>query len=264
MSEFRIALLFGGPSAERGISLNSARSAADHLEGVEIVPIYFNLKKEAFLIGRECLYSNTPSDFDFKINDLGKALNETELIVELKSVQLAFPAIHGDFGEGGELQALLEKHGIPFIGSSSRAAAKAFDKFDASWFLERAGFFTLPCLLLEGKDQEANLARVESFFQNNQLERAILKPARSGSSIGVTEVRDPEHCLRAYEQMVEEGIDNRFVLEPFAKGKEFTVIVLQNWQGKAVALLPTEIEITDHEQTLFDYRMKYLPTRQVA
>lgn len=264
MSAFRIALLFGGPSAERGISMNSARSVADHLEGVEIVPIYFNLKKEAYLIGRECLYSNTPSDFDFKIKTLGRLLDEPELIAKLQSVHLTFPVIHGAFGEGGELQALLEKHQIPFIGSGSQASTTAFDKFDASWLLERKGFHTLPSLLLEGKDADANLARVESFFQNNQLERAILKPARSGSSIGVTEVTGPEQCLRAYDKMLREGIDTRFVLEPFAAGKEFTVIVLQTPEGKAVALLPTEIEITDRQQTLFDYRMKYLPTRQVA
>ena len=60
MSQFRVALIFGGPSAERGISLNSARSVIDHLDGFEVVPIYYNLKKEAFRIDRSQLYSNTP------------------------------------------------------------------------------------------------------------------------------------------------------------------------------------------------------------
>ncbi len=264
MSQFRVALIFGGPSAERGISLNSARSVIDHLDGFEVVPIYYNLKKEAFRIDRSQLYSNTPSDFDFKIESLGQALNQEDLIETLKSTDIAFPVIHGAFGEGGELAAFLETHGIPFVGSSSQSSAVAFDKFDAAWRLERQGFYSVPSLLLDDPDEIESLGRVESFFQNNALRRAILKPARSGSSIGVTEVVTPESCIDAFKTMHAEGIDTRFVLEPFVSGKEFTVIVLQNLEGDPVALLPTEIEITDSSQSLFDYRLKYLPTRQVA
>ena len=264
MSKFSVAVLFGGPSAERGISLNSARSVVDHLEDLEIIPIYYNLLKQAFLIDRKQLYSNTPSDFDFKIKELGKALTESELIELLQSASITFPVIHGAFGEGGELAEFLETHKIPFVGSSSDSAKVAFDKFDAAWLLEREGYFSPPSLLLEAAEDDDNLARVESFFDNNQLARAILKPARSGSSIGVTEVASPEQCLVAFKGMLSEGIDQRFVLEPFAQGKEFTIIVLQNEDEQPVALLPTEIEITDKSQSLFDYRLKYLPTRKVA
>ena len=264
MSKFCVALIFGGPSAERGISLNSARSVIDHLDDFDIIPIYYNLRKEAFLIDRNQLYSNTPSDFDFKIDSLGKALNDAELVELLKSASITFPVIHGAFGEGGELAKFLEQNNIPFIGSSSRASAVAFDKFDAGWHLERKGFYSVPSMLLDDIKEEECLGRIESFFKNNNLSRAVLKPARSGSSIGVTEVRNPETCLTAFKSMHADKIDTRFVLEPFVSGKEFTVIVVQNLQGEPVALLPTEIEITDSSQSLFDYRLKYLPTRQVA
>ena len=62
-----VAVLCGGPSLERGISLNSARSVMDHLGslGVEIVPIYFNEYKKAFKISKGQLYSNNPSDFEY-------------------------------------------------------------------------------------------------------------------------------------------------------------------------------------------------------
>ena len=264
MSTFSVAVLFGGPSAERGISLNSARSVVDHLEDLEIIPIYYNLQKQPFLIDRKQLYSNTPSDFDFKIKELGQPLSEDALVEQLKSASITFPVIHGDFGEGGELTAFLEKHEIPFVGSSSESAKLAFDKFDAAWTLEREGFFSPPSLLLEAGAEEDHLARIESFFDNNELKRAIVKPARSGSSIGVTEVASPEQCLAAFDTMLKDGLDQRFVVEPFAQGIEFTIIVLENRDGEPVALLPTEIEITDKDQTLFDYRLKYLPTRQVA
>ena len=65
-----VAVLCGGPSLGRGISMNSARSILDHLGslGVDIVPVYFNEKRKAFKISTAQLYSNTPSDFDFKLS----------------------------------------------------------------------------------------------------------------------------------------------------------------------------------------------------
>src|ERR1700733_11319250 len=77
-SKVSVAVLCGGPSLERGISMNSARSVLDHLgsQNVEIIPVYFNEKKQAYKISTAQLYSNTPSDFDFKLgskSELGEA-----------------------------------------------------------------------------------------------------------------------------------------------------------------------------------------------
>lgn len=266
MKPFRLALLFGGPSQERGISLNSARSVLDHLsaEDVELVPVFYDWEAKPYQIDPRHLYSNTPADFDFKLHDIGKPLNDEDWLSCMRSVDFILPVIHGEFGEGGDLFAQLEKHDLPYLGSSSEAARRAFDKYDSAWFLEREGFYTSPCLLLCAGDDAGNLARIESFFDNNNLKKAVLKPSRSGSSIGVTLVHSPEETLVALHGLIESKVDERFVLEPFCAGKEFTVIVLQNAEGERVALLPTEIEITDPEASLFDYRLKYLPTRQVA
>src|SRR3990167_8725779 len=78
----KLGLLCGGPSLERGISLNSARSVLDHLgdASIEIVPIYFDHEKEAYRISTAKLYSNTPSDFDFKLKQTATPLNESALI----------------------------------------------------------------------------------------------------------------------------------------------------------------------------------------
>ena len=125
----KIALLCGGPSLERGISLNSARSVMDHLEGdsVEIVPIYFDLKKRPYLISKAQLYSNTPSDFDFKLLQTARPLSEKQLIAILKETDITFPAMHGPFAEDGGIQSILEKHNIPFVGTSSEVCKKVFD-----------------------------------------------------------------------------------------------------------------------------------------
>ncbi|NCO20602.1 MAG: hypothetical protein GW905_01010, partial [Rhodobacterales bacterium] len=83
----KIALLCGGPSKERGISLNSARSVLDHLEGreIEIIPVYFDHHKKAFAISTAQLYSNTPSDFDFKLQETARPLSEQDLVALLKT-----------------------------------------------------------------------------------------------------------------------------------------------------------------------------------
>ena len=125
----KVAIICGGPSLERGVSLNSARSVCDHLysEEIEIVPIYFDHHKKAYLISRAQLYSNTPSDFDFKLHTHAKALSETAFHKILKSVDIAFPVMHGAFGEDGEIQKILEKHKIPYVGSDKEACRNYFD-----------------------------------------------------------------------------------------------------------------------------------------
>src|SRR5262245_31633550 len=108
---FKVALLLGGPSVERAISLNSARSVADHLDGrgVSIDPIiYFDVRKRPYQIHRPMLYSNTPGDFDFKLSGMANYLSTERLREVLCDCDLIFPVMHGLFGEDGEVQAILE------------------------------------------------------------------------------------------------------------------------------------------------------------
>ncbi len=261
----KVALLCGGPSPERGISLNSARSVLDHLgsETVEIVPVYFDYKKNAYLVSQAQLYSNTPSDFDFKLHEHARRLTEKALLKLLKSCDVVFPVIHGTFGEDGQIQTVLEKHNIPFIGSGSRACKKAFDKYRANEFIKQQGFFTLPSTVLKiyATDHRQIL---EKFFAEHSITRAVVKPATGGSSIGVFSVSNVDEALRQAESLFSKRVDTRVVVEPFCTGTEFTVIILQNRFGLPVAILPTEIVTDYREHQIFDYRKKYLPTRQVT
>lgn len=262
--KFRIALLAGGPSLERGISLNSARSVLDHLsdDNIEVVPIYFDQKRKAYKISVDQLYSNNPSDFDFKLAEHSTSLNTNNLVKLLKSVDIVFPVMHGVFGEDGQIQAFLEKFNIPFVGSKSKSCKKAFDKYEANRAISGKGFFTLPSALLKiyGKD---NKKIIEEFFKKHNLKRAIVKPATGGSSIGTFSVSSNKEALEKADLIFSKRMDTRVVLEPFAEGREFTVIVLQNSFGLPVAIIPSEIEMAFHEGRIFDFRRKYLPTNQV-
>ncbi len=261
----KIGLICGGPSLERGISLNSARSVLDHLQqtGIEVVPFYLDQKKRAYKISSAQLYSNTPSDFDFKLKQAGKALSPTQFIHHLKKTDVVFPVMHGAFGEDGGLQTLLERNHIPFIGSDASACRRLFDKFIANTFIKKQGFFTLPSTILKIY-QHDHQKIIHQFFQTHHLKRAIVKPASGGSSIGVFSVRNPKEALEKTKLIFSKRMDTRIVLEPFATGIEFTVIILENRFGLPVAILPTEIETDYTKNQIFDFRKKYLPTRHVT
>src|SRR3990167_8162447 len=212
----RVALICGGPSFERGISLNSARSAMDHLRApdVEVMPLYVDTQKRFWELSQAQLYSNTPSDFDFKLGQTGAPLNEDVLARQLKSVDVVLPTIHGQFGEDGELQAMLERLDVEFLGSGSAACQRAFNKYLAHQFLAEQGYATSPSILLTEHDT-ANADEIAEFFEVNKLKRAIVKPARAGSSIGVFSVTSVKEALHAIDQIFRQDIDTEAVLEPF-------------------------------------------------
>jgi D-alanine--D-alanine ligase len=260
----RIAVICGGPSAERGISLNSARSVMDHLMplGWEIVPFYCDTQKNFYRLSRSQLYSNTPSDFDFKLNHTATALTPSEFITECLDVDIVFPAIHGTFGEDGELQEFLEKNDIPFIGSSSTACRKMFDKAKAKNLMAHQGFPTLPHCLIRQEDTPAvRSAIVADFFNKHNVKKAVVKPSSGGSSIGASTVETQEEALEKAEEVFIKKYDYCAMIEPYCEGREFTVLVLQNVKSEVVALIPIEIE--REKGDLFKFRHKYLPSRHV-
>lgn len=260
----KVVVLCGGPSLERGISLNSARSVLDHLSSkeIEVVPIYFNTSRQAYKISPAQLYCNTPSDFDFKLQQSAKPMTDESLVKFLQEADMVFPVIHGQFGEDGTLQAFLEKNKIPFVGSGSETCKLAFDKFTSNQFISQHGFFTLPSTVLKIFHNDHKKI-IDNFFREHTITRAVVKPATSGSSIGVFSVSTPEEALQKATYLFSKRMDTRVVIEPFAQGTEFTVIILENRFGLPVALPPTEIETDYTKHQIFDFRKKYLPTRQV-
>ena len=257
---FQIAIIFGGPSQERGISLNSARSVCDHLESeiIEMVPIYCNPSKEFFRINRSELYSNTPADFDFKIETIGEKLSEKTFLDLCKSTNICFPVMHGEFGEDGKIQRLLEKHSIPFIGSGSETCENFFPKHSLYSHLKSKNYLQIETHLL---DENNFREKIDIYFTKHPEAKSIIKPNTSGSSIGVAQVNNREEAETACKKIFEEHIDTQVVLQSFVQGSEFTLMILQNPDSqKPIALLPGEIHIEYTGKEIFDYRKKYLPS----
>jgi D-alanine--D-alanine ligase len=257
----RIAIICGGPSLERGISLNSARSVLDHLpnEKIIVIPLFVDQNCQFYSIASAQMYSNTPADFDFKLEKIAKQLDKSCLLQLLRSVNLVFPVIHGAFGEDGELQKMLEEWEIPFIGHDSACCRRMFHKHTAANLLHSQGFPVFPSLLIQKNDANP-LQQIEEFFTRHHLHRAVVKPESGGSSIGVSSVNNPQEVYKAYNSLFDRHIANKVLIEPFCEGIEFTIVVFENYEGNPVALIPTEIEICYQDNQIFDYRKKYLPT----
>lgn len=277
----RVGIVCGGPSAERGISLNSARSVLDHIQGddIDVSCYYIDCNLNAFGISSAQMYSNTPADFDFKVESLAQCFQSLSDFTEhlASSVDIVFPVIHGRFGEDGGIQEILENANIPFVGTPSDECRRAFDKFEASLELKKQGFVTVPSFLVQG--ETSNSSELFNWFESNHIEsttgKVVVKPARAGSSIGVTVAYGVDDSIKKANNIISEGIDDRVVIEVFLEGgREFTAIVLDIGSGSdsyPVVLLPTEVELhfqdsadVGETDAIFNYRRKYLPTQQVA
>jgi D-alanine--D-alanine ligase len=282
--KLRVALLCGGPTAERGISLNSARSVLDHLqsESIEFVVYYVDLRRRAFSVPTQQVYSNTPSDFDFKlsgdgIGDAGvggggdgMVLEELAADIQASGVQLVLPALHGALGEDGELQGLLESAGVPFVGTGAEAAAVAFDKGRAARAMAGLGVPTVPSVPLSQQSLLSGGAEadVQAFFSSCGLApedgAAVVKPARGGSSIGVSLAEGVAGAMETARGLAASAAhDGDVILERRVSGREFCVNVIETPNGP-LALMPSEVELLPRrgapDSGIYDYRRKYLPT----
>ena len=260
-SKLKLLLMCGGPGAERNISLNSARSVYDTLVGIpnietSIVFVSSNLQK--YEITGEFLYSNTTSDFDFKLSAEGKKLSNTAFLSLCQSIDLVFPIIHGKYGEDGEIQAFFERFNIPFIASGSVACNKMYNKWSADELVLKANnITTVPKIQVLSNDKDYKKRLTEFFEQVNDV---IIKPIEGGSSFGVKYAQNLELAIEILEDYMKSGIDA--LVERRCYGREFTVIIMQDAKEAPIAFIPTEIEIKDETKFIFDTRRKYLATNE--
>jgi D-alanine--D-alanine ligase len=246
----KLAIICGGPSAERGISLNSARSLVDNLDEktYDIHTFYFNPNLDVFQITKAEIYSNNPLDFDYKLNNSDRKLTIDQFKDAVKKMDIAFPIIHGMFGEDGQLQTILESVGVSYVGSNPTACKNTSNKFLCQEVLKNKGFFTVNSIILKKGDKIPTLPEG----------KYVVKPLHGGSSIGVEFFEIPGRFKDKLENVWEH--EEEALIEPFVIGNEFTIIVLQNREGEPVSLLPSEIEFNSDSDKFFNYRKKYLAT----
>jgi D-alanine-D-alanine ligase len=206
----KVAVLMGGIAAEREVSLRSGRAVAQALvnAGVE-----------------------------------AKAIDVTDLaqLVEISRLyDRAFIALHGRWGEDGQVQAILQSLKMPFTGSGMAASALAMDKLRTKWLWRGAGLPTPDFMVVSGSSPLTAQTFALSF-------PVMVKPCHEGSSIGMRKVHDWDalQAAVAYAQ----GFDDEVLIEQWIEGREFTVGIVDG------QILPTIELKTSHE--FYDYSAKY-------
>lgn len=241
----KIAVLFGGASAEREVSIASGAQVVLGLREAGHEVIAFDTATGVLGPAEEERLLNAgvaPVPPGLEELDLLRSGDPAALTraPELEGVDLLFLALHGGDGEGGALQALLEMVGLPYTGSNPLASGVAMDKDIAKRLFRYSGVPTPDWLMAP-----ASLAVVESKLGWP----VVVKPSKQGSSVGLTVVRRPED----YEAAVELAFryDDEVMIERFVPGREITVPVLGKRALPAGEIIP--------KKEIFDYECKYQP-----
>ncbi len=248
----RVAVLMGGLTSEREISLLSGKAVAEALisKGYQVFPIDVHPVREFSI--RRCNDGDIPAEGRSTPSDklsngiaFSNGVNgELKLEKELKErkIEVVFIALHGSYGEDGSIQQRLEELNIPYTGSRVKASYLAFNKIEAKKIFQNKGIPTAPFFVID-KNQEYNLALKEMPFQFPW----VVKPGAEGSSIGLSIVETKEELDKALKLASAYG--EKILLEKYIAGREITVGILDECSLPIVEIVP--------KNQFYDYQAKY-------
>jgi D-alanine-D-alanine ligase len=269
----RVAVVFGGRSSEHAISCVTAGSvlAAIGPEQYDVVPIGIATD------GRWVLESGDPErlritgpdrlpavDGDRATIALAPEAASTGLVVTepsqpprtLGDVDVVFPLLHGPWGEDGTIQGMLEMAGVRYVGAGVLASAVSMDKAYMKVVLAAAGLPLLPSVTVTAGEWERDEAACRERADRLGYPQFV-KPARGGSSFGISKVHDATELEAAIVEAVR--YDPKVLVEAAAvDAREIECGVLQALDGTPETSLPAELRVGgDHE--FYDFEAKYLP-----
>jgi len=242
----KIAVLLGGTSAERDVSL---------VTGIEIARALQRKGHQVQAV--DCAYGDriltdlnrpidhiirtTPSDFEEKRQELDRNLFRTIDYLLKEQFDVVYIALHGGYGENGQLQAMLEVANLPFTGSGSLASALGMDKHFSKILFEKAGVPTAPWITLSHPNEDYSL-----FLEQHPLP-VVVKPNGQGSSVGLKIVHRQEELPQAIQFAFRHG--HSVILEQYIPGHEMTVAILDQEPLPVIEIIP--------DQGVYDYEHKY-------
>ena len=226
MTKLKIAILYGGPSNEHDVSVNSAQNVLSQIDKELYDVIEIPISKEGL----------------FSINN--QEYKTIEAITEIKKIaDVVFPILHGKFGEDGAIQELLERVGLPFVGSGSKASRIAINKSISNAVFTKNNL-TIP---------QSEIITKNNFTISINFP-VIVKPLDEGSSLGIHKCTSQEELLIALEEAFVDHTE--MLVQECVSGREFTCGVL-DIDGVPTPLPLSEIILKNTE--LFDYKAKYTP-----
>ncbi|GAA4619539.1 D-alanine--D-alanine ligase family protein [Saccharopolyspora hordei] len=260
----RVAVVFGGRSTEHGISCVSAGSVLAHLdrERFEIVPVGIT-REGAWVLG-----TDDPKQLEIRDRREPEVAPGTAVALPgdptrrdlvllgperggevLSGVDVVFPVLHGAFGEDGTIQGLLEMADVPYVGPGVLSSAVSMDKEYAKKLLAAEG-------LSVGRYEV--LRRGQSSLDDERRERlglpVFVKPARAGSSLGISKVTDWAELDAAIAEA--RRTDPKVIIEAAVTGREIECGVLEFPDGRVEASQPAELRVTG-KTDWYDFEAKY-------
>lgn len=244
----RLGVLIGGPSREHEVS----RASGDYVLAAldtrvyTVNPIYITPENHWYVYPSPQHYANGESSLHFPgIEAVGRLpyLIDAALII-----------LHGEFGEDGQVQRLLDQATIPYQGSGVRASRLAFDKHRASQLFKRVGLSVPDYTIVTRASWVSARSRVLAQVRVAYGFPVVVKPNAAGSSIGVKICHTPVQLADALESASVEH--DQLIIQRCISGHELTCGVLETDEGP-MALAPTLIRPRDAR--FFDYEAKYTP-----
>jgi D-alanine-D-alanine ligase len=225
----RIGVLRGGVGHEYDVSLKTGATVLKHLPS--------HHQRHDILITKDGVWHYN-----------GVPIKPGQLV---RKLDLVFNALHGEFGEDGQVQRLLEDVGLPYTGPKHFGASLAMNKIWAKDLFERSGLNTpLSTFIKKGEDVSAQAVKIFKQIPPPW----IIKPADKGSSVGLYLAKNIDELHDFILDCL--NYSNIVMVEEFIKGKEGTCGVVDNFRGQdSYALMP--VEIRHPHNRLFDYELKY-------
>lgn len=234
-SKIRIAVLLGGNSNEKEISLESGRNIVYKIspEKYQTLPIFLNSKMELYAIPQKLLVRNSTKEIELGL--------EPSMKIEWSDLQkmsdFVFIALHGGYGENGCIQGALEMLDLPYNGSSVFASALCMDKYKTTQFLRHRGFDVPNNLLISHEEFEADKEITIKKITTTIPGPKIIKPHDDGCSVMVQKANNDIE-LEKYIQTLFDNGKNHALVEECITGMELTVGVIGN--DNPIALPPSQ------------------------
>jgi D-alanine-D-alanine ligase len=238
MARVRVAVIMGGRSSEHDISVASARSVVDALD-----PERYDVR--AVEIGQDGRWQLEPAEGRGRIGEDGELLPvpADDSPSPFEGVDVVFPVLHGPFGEDGTVQGFLELADVAYVGAGVTASALCMDKDLFKAVMRDKGVPVVDSVTVLDRNRD----RVENPFGFP----VVVKPARLGSSVGISIVREPEQLGPAIDLALEH--DEKILIEEYVAGVEVECSVLGN--EEPIASIPGEIVPLSSDW--YDFSAKY-------
>lgn len=246
----KVAVLLGGTSAERDVSLVTGISVsrALHRLGHQVLAIdcaYGAKQIQLDEISESHLIRETPADFTERRVELDRNIFQTLEFIIQEKVDAVFIALHGGYGENGQLQAMLEVAHIPFAGSNSLSSAICMDKHISKLLVQANGIRTASWIRLQPNEPVPQERLSAMGFP------IVIKPVDQGSTVGLSLVRQMSDLQAALTEAFR--YSSAVIAEKYIAGRELTVSILGDRPLPVIEIIP--------QSGLYDYESKYQPGR---